>query len=172
MMTRRDQESAPHAKNLRGGRFSGSGQIYSITKCIEGRRPILEDPRAATIVVRSLAHVRGQNAIKLLAFVIMPDHYHALLALLPGEDLSRLMRRIGSFSANQIRAALNLRAGVWQREGFYDRACRDDAEVLALAEYIHHNPVRKGLVLRAEDWPYSSAHPSQRYLLDWDEWLP
>jgi hypothetical protein len=42
--------------------------------------------------------------------------------------------------------------------------------VLDCAEYVHHNPVRKRFVERAEDWVYSSAHPSRRSMLDWDWW--
>jgi REP element-mobilizing transposase RayT len=134
-------------------------------------RPLLKNPRSAEIIIESLAHARSQGAIKILAFVVMHDHYHALFALMPGEDLSDRMRRIGSFTANQIRKVTGWNQAVWQEEGFHDHACRDDAEVLGYAEYIHHNPVRKGFVARAGDWLFSSAHPSRRHLLDWDWWL-
>ena len=67
------------------------------------------------------------------------------------------MRRIGSFTANQIRKKLGVEHPVWQRDGFYDRACRNDSEVLNLAEYIEHNPIRKGFVEKSADWLFSSA---------------
>jgi REP element-mobilizing transposase RayT len=137
---------------------------------VENRRPILSDPVAAEIVIASLARTRQRGQIKLLAFVVMPDHYHALFALAPGIDLSELMRRIGSFTANEIRTKLGIKHAVWQPHGFHDRACRNDAEVLALAEYAEHNPVRKELAANAADWSFASAHPDRRFLLDWDWW--
>jgi hypothetical protein len=86
----------PHARRLRGGRMSAPFQTDFVTKCVEARRPILAVPAAAEVVIESLAHVRRRGPMKLLAFVVMPDHYHAVFALLPGHDLSDLMRRIGS----------------------------------------------------------------------------
>jgi REP-associated tyrosine transposase len=163
-------ENNPHARRLRLGRRSSPWQIYFITKCTENRRPILSDPIAAEIVIASLAHTRQLGQIKLLAFVVMPDHYHALFAFAPDVDLSDLMRRIGSFTASEIRTKLGLKLAIWQPHGFYDRACRTDSEVLALAQYAEHSPVRKELAANAEDWPFSSAHPERRSLLDWDWW--
>ena len=165
------RDDDPHARRLRSGRLSEPFQTYFVTKCVEGRRNILADPVAAETVIQTLAHVRRQGQIKLLAFVIMPDHYHVVLTLLPGEELSSLMRKIGSYTANRIRKTLGLHHAVWQGEGFYDHACRNDAEVLEIVEYVHHNPVRKGLVASAEDWVFSSAHATRRDLLDWGWWI-
>jgi putative transposase len=166
-----DDDQDPHSRRLRGGRISAPFQTYFITKCVDERRETLADPAAAEIVIESLAHSRRQGEIKLLAFVVMPEHYHAVFVLLPDHDLSDLMRRVGSYTANRIRRTLDLDLPVWQADGFYDRACRNDKEVLDAVEYVHHNPVRKGLVKVPEDWPFSSAHPSRRAILDWDWWV-
>jgi putative transposase len=164
-------DNDPHARRLRGGRMSATFQAYFVTKCVEHRRPILVVPSAAEIVIESLAHARRQGQIKLLAFVIMPDHYHAVFSLLPGADLSGLMRRIGSYTGRRIRRTLDLSQLVWQDDGFYDHACRSDQEVFDAVEYVHDNPVRKGLSALPEEWPFSSAHPSRRGMLDWDWWV-
>ncbi len=170
-MTIAFQDQNPGSWRLRGGRMSAPFQTYFVTKCVESRRPILAVASAAEIVIGSLAHVRRQGQIKLLAFVIMPDHYHAVFTLLPGAELSALMRRIGSFTGRRIGEVLGLVHPVWQDDGFHDRACRTDKEVLDAAEYVHNNPVRRGLTELAEDWPFSSAHPGRRDLLDWDWWV-
>jgi putative transposase len=161
----------PHARRLRGGRISAPFQTYFVTKCVEGRRQILAIPSAAEVVIASLGHARRRGQIKLLAFVVMPDHYHAVFSLLPDQDLSDLMRKIGSYTANRIRRALHLDHPVWQPDGFFDRACRNDKEVYDAVEYVHHNPVRKCLSALPEEWPFSSAHPSHREMLDWDWWV-
>jgi REP element-mobilizing transposase RayT len=170
-MTIPGHDDDPHARRLRGGRMSAPFQTYFVTKCVEDRRPILAVPSAAEIVIQSLAHARRQGQIKLLAFVIMPDHYHAVFSLLPGASLSDFMRRIGSYTGRQIRRALNLSHLVWQGDGFYNHACRSDREVLEAVEYVHDNPVRKGLIALPEQWPFSSAHPDRRGMLDWDWWV-
>jgi putative transposase len=145
-------------------------KTYFVTKCVHDRSPILENPAAAKIVIDSLVYVRNRGEIKLLAFVVMPDHYHAVFSLLPGDDLSAIMRKIGSFTSNEIRKSLGLRTGIWQDDGFHDHACRDDQDVLGRVVYLHNNPVRKGFVAHAEDWFFSSAHPSHRAVLDCDWW--
>ena len=195
--SRDEDDNVSHARRLRGGRISVPFQTYFLTKCVEDRRPILAVPAAAEIVIESLGHVRAQGDIKLLAFVVMPDHYHAVVTLLPGNGngdgngdgngssngntndqdqdhdnaLSNLMRRIGSYTANRIRQALEIHHVIWQADGFYDRAGRTQQDVLDAVEYVEHNPVRKGLAAIAEEWLFSSAHPSRRAMLDWDWWV-
>ena len=127
-------------------------EAYYVTKCVEGRRPLLANPDSAEAIIDSLVFARAKGRIKLLAFVVMPDHYHVLLTLMPGEELSMFMLSMGSFTANRIRDLLGYRGVVWQRDGYYEHRCRNESEVLDYAAYIHHNPVRKGLVDREEDW--------------------
>jgi REP element-mobilizing transposase RayT len=159
-----------HSERLRSGRVSAAWETYCLTKCTAGRRPILQSPPAADALIGTLAFVRQQGVIKLQAFVVLPDHYHALVTLLPGSDLAGLMRRVSSFTARRIREVAQQSGPIWQEDGFHDHRCRDIAEVKAYMEYIHHNPVRKGLAAIPEDWPFSSAHASRRHLLDWDWW--
>jgi len=45
----------------------------------------------------------------------------------------------------------------WQRGGGYDRNMTQPKSILAAIDYIHANPVRKGLCQRSTDWPWSSA---------------
>jgi putative transposase len=45
----------------------------------------------------------------------------------------------------------------WQRGGGYDRNIIDPATLRTMIDYIHHNPVRRGLVSRPTDWVWSSA---------------
>ncbi|QEH35282.1 Transposase IS200 like protein [Aquisphaera giovannonii] len=160
----------PHSRDLRKGRVSAPWETYFISKCTEHRRPLLARAVAAEVVIDSLAYFRTRESIKLLAFVVLPEHFHVLFTLLPGPSLSEILRRSNSYTANRIRDLLALDGTVWQDDGFHDHRCRDDDEALAYAEYLEYNPVRRGLVTAPEDWPFSSAHPSRRHLLDWDWW--
>jgi putative transposase len=63
----------------------------------------------------------------------------------------------------------NRRRGVWQRR-FWEHAIRDEGDLARHLDYIHHNPVKHGLVQRASDWPWSSFHRFVRegkYSADW-----
>ena len=97
----------------------------------------------------------------------MPDHYHVLMFLAGDKSLSDVMRSIGKHTARRLNGMLGRSGQFWQ-EGYYDHRCRDTEDVEDRMCYIEHNPVRAELVTRAEDWTYSSAHPSQARLLDRD----
>jgi putative transposase len=154
-----------HQRSLRAGRLSEEFAVYSVTKCVDHRRRVLANPAAAAIVIASLRHVREQQKIKLLSFCVMPDHYHVLVLLLPGQSLSQAMNGIGKFTALQINKLISASGRFWQ-EGFFDHRCRSIDDMLDRMEYIEYNPVRAGLVKTAEDWLFSSAHPSHAHLLD------
>jgi putative transposase len=107
--------------------------------------------------------------MKLLAFCIMPDHFHIVMFLLPGRNLSELMKATSKFTSRELNKLLGRLGKFWQ-QGFHDHRCRDEREVHDLCLYTEHNPVRKGLVSAAELWPYSSAFESNKRLLDRDWW--
>ena len=98
------------------GCISSGGETYYVTKCVEGRRPLLAKPDSAEAIIDSLVFARAKGRIKLLAFVVMPDHYHVLLTLMPGEELSRFMQSIGFFHGeSDSRSARLSRCGVATR---------------------------------------------------------
>jgi len=90
------------------------------------------------------------------AFVIMANHVHVLL--LPLVDPSHLLKSLKGATARYANRFLG-RTGepFWQRES-YDHWVRDAAEWTRIAAYIENNPVKAGLVARAEDYAWSSAH--------------
>jgi putative transposase len=157
------------SSELRKGRISEDFACYSITKTILMRRKVLAHDAAARVLMSSWNFLRSRGRMKLLAFCIMPDHYHAVLCLMPGENLSKLMEDSGKFTAREINKLLGTPGQFWQ-EGFYDHRCRDDEETHDLSLYIEHNPVRAKLVSAAELWPYSSAFPANSLMLDRDWW--
>lgn len=91
----------PHSLRLRAGRWSSSLHCYAITKCVENRRQVLANPSAANTILESLKYLRGTAKIRLLAFCIMPDHWHALFFLLPAAELSKAMESLSKFTARR-----------------------------------------------------------------------
>ena len=87
----------------------------------------------------------------------MANHVHLLL--LPSISPNLLLKSLKGATAREANRLLG-RTGeqFWQRES-YDHWVRDDAEWNRIAGYIERNPVKAGLVARAEDYPWSSANP-------------
>jgi putative transposase len=100
------------------------------------------------------------------AIVVLPDHLHAVWTLPEGDtDFSTRWRLIKtSFSRNFMsdepvsssRAAKGER-GIWQRR-YWEHTIRDEKDFARHIDYIHINPLKRGLVKRVCDWPHSSFH--------------
>lgn len=157
----------PKGHRLRIGRQSQENGIYSITKVVHNRRPVLASKAAAKILTDSWQYLRANNRMKLLAFCVMPDHFHLLVGLMPSENLSKIIQDSSKFTARLLNRLHNSQGTFWQH-GFHDHQCRNDQEVVDMADYIEHNPVRAGLVTSAEKWSYSSSCNANREFLDRD----
>jgi putative transposase len=109
----------------------------------------------ARVVVDSLHRGAELGQYQLGPFVVMSNHVHILL--LPKTDPSRLLKSLKGSTARDANRMLG-RTGepFWQRES-YDRWVRDGLEWQRIAAYIENNPVKAGLVARAEDHRWSSA---------------
>ena len=137
---------------------------------------ILRASRNAKIVANGWRHFEGTR-YRLHAWVVMPNHVHVLIHPLAGRTISEIMQAEKSFTAKAIaagsaglRPADKRNAGetpalperhVWQAD-YYDRFIRNERHYAATVDYIHQNPVKAGLVARAEDWPWSSARDWER----------
>jgi REP element-mobilizing transposase RayT len=151
------QKQVPHSRDLRKGRASMPGQIYLVTTITKGRAPLFSDLHFGRILVRAMRHQHQAGALDSLAFVVMPDHLHWLLALGAGCSLSNVVGQTKRYSAqhiNQIRDAKG--QAVWQ-DGFHDHAIRREEDLREVARYIIANPIRAGLVTRIGDYPLWDA---------------
>jgi putative transposase len=112
-------------------------------------------PLERTIILQELKSIRLSHNFLLFAFVLMPDHLHLLLYP-RGVMLSDILRDFKCKSSFALREVRRKRGPIWQPR-FFDSICRKVHVFWEKMDYIHQNPVRAGLVTRAEDWPWSSA---------------
>ncbi len=120
---------------------------------------LLADPRCASIVQQALRYHDGSK-YRLLAWCVMPNHVHVLIEPAEGVPLATILHAWKSYTAKRINRLLGRSGRLWQRE-YYDRYIRNDHHLAAVIRYIHHNPVKAGLVGTPEAWRFSSARLRQ-----------
>jgi REP element-mobilizing transposase RayT len=76
----------------------------------------------------------------------MPDHFHAILSFPSDVVMADLFKHWKRYTARQL--------GIDWQDGFFDHRLRNAQEENAKHHYIRHNPVRKNLCERPEDWPH------------------
>ena len=142
-----------------------SGATYFFTVNLADRRSALlvEHVEALREAVRK---VRAARPFEIDAWVVLPEHMHAMWTLPEGDcDYPGRWRAIKT----QFSKSLSLEQSVWQKR-YWEHTIRDDRDYAAHMDYIHLNPYKHGLVRNVKDWPYSSFHRMVNagiYPLDW-----
>jgi putative transposase len=148
----------------------------------------LENADAATVVEGSLRHFAGER-YDLLAFVVMPSHFHWVFhprsswvqtcvdrgrqtgKSAPRTPRQRIMQSVKGYSAYRCNRLLGLGDQFWQDES-YDHVVRDEDELFRIIDYVENNPVKAGLVRRREEWRWSSAYQRIRLGIPFGQPLP
>lgn len=142
---------------LRKGRCSQPGGIYLVTFTTADRKPLFRDTRLAMAACRGLApgtHAEGANPV---CWVLMPDHFHALVQLGGATSLPRWVQRLKALATMECHRDGGAPVRVWSR-AFHDHALRQEEDVSATARYVLANPIRAGLVDDVLSWPYWDAN--------------
>jgi putative transposase len=163
-----------HRKTVR--RSHEPGDFHGLTFSCYRRLPLLTNDDWRDLLAQSIERAVEAQAFRLVAYVFMPEHIHLLvqptgesvridllLKAIKGPFSARIRRRLEEVNSPLLdQLTVRERPGVnvfrfWQEGGGYDRNLRSKAAVLATIDYIHENPVHRGLCMHAEDWPWSSA---------------
>jgi REP element-mobilizing transposase RayT len=116
----------------------------------------LRRPEIAEMVAQALRFF-AEARYRLDAWVVMPNHVHAVLWPMPNHTLSRILQSWKRFTAREANQLLGRTGGsFWQPETF-DHWIRDDAEHARCCRYVVNNPVKAGLCRAPEEWRWSSA---------------
>jgi putative transposase len=147
---------APAHVSLRTGRHSIAGAIYLVTFTTDQRQPHFANWEVASEASRLMTTPLRWSSSRLLAWVLMPDHWHGLVA--PGDDdtLAGCVGRLKGFSARMLRRRYPEMNRIWAT-AYHDRALRADEDLVTVARYVVMNPVRGGLVQRVGDYPFWDA---------------
>ncbi|MBI1817301.1 MAG: transposase [Deltaproteobacteria bacterium] len=158
------------------------GGTFFFTLVTEHRAGFLCDQVSRRCLREALHGCQQRWPFHIEAFVLLPDHLHAIWSLPHGDsDFSKrwaLVKKrftqawLAAGGVEQQQSASHQRdrrRGVWQRR-FWEHAIRDDTDLARHFDYIHYNPVKHGLVRCPHAWPHSSFHRKVRlqvYRANW-----
>ncbi len=134
---------------------TGDG-TYFITASTWEKQGLLQSERMAELFKGVLFHYQQRNKYRLHEFVVMPNHFHALLTPVSPVTLEKAVQFIKGGFSFRAKKELSFLGEIWQTS-FYDHRVRDGEEYSRFRHYIHMNPVRRGLVPIPEEFPYSST---------------
>lgn len=109
------------------------------------------------LLIDVLQAARRRVAFLLRGYVLMPDHWHALLWTGCALTISQVVHDVKKVSARKLHERCGTQGPLWQHQ-FWDRFVRHAKEFNERLSYMHLNPVRRGLVDRPEDWRWSSCN--------------
>jgi putative transposase len=107
------------------------------------------------IIAETIIKERRRFAFLLCGYVLMPDHWHALLFPQFPVTISDVIQNVKRMTSRRINHQRSRRGTLWQHQ-FWDRFVRHTKEFAERLQYMHLNPVRKGLVEKPEQWRWSS----------------
>jgi putative transposase len=136
-------------------RIALHSRLFFVTTTLLRSQPPFSDLEFASVAA-ALGEMRAKVAFALCGYCLMPDHIHAIIFPQEETTISEVMRRFKLGAFQRLRHAGHRSAPFWQSR-FYDHALRTRREFDDALEYMHWNPVRKGLVADPAAWPWSSA---------------
>jgi len=155
------------------------GKLQFITASTYRRAPLFLSERFCRCFVETLAEARQATQFLLIGWVLMPDHFHLLIKPEPAETTSLIVQRLKSRTATRVLkllrdnqehpwcrkmlARLVLPPSVhdeshyraWRRR-FYPFSIHSEKKRLEKLDYMHNNPVKRGLVSSPGEWLWSS----------------
>ena len=149
-------------------RFYGAGYSHFITTSCFQRRPLLGTPRSRGLFLEVMEQVRQRHRFVVVGYVVMPEHVHLLftepergnpslvLAALKQNFAHRLQREVRAQPGANALFGSPLAVGHLRQRRFHDFVVFGEKKRVEKLRYMHHNPVRSGLVLKPEEWPWSS----------------
>ena len=143
----------------RMNRIAIGDTIYHVINRANGRATIFKSAEDYTHFESLLEEAKELLDMRILAYCIMPNHWHLVLYPRNDGDMSEFMRWLTTTHVRQYRVASESIGGGHLYQGTYKSfPVEKSAYLSTLIRYVEQNPLRAKLVKRAEDWKYSSLY--------------
>lgn len=133
------------------------GEYYHIYNRGSGRLPIFREQVNYQFLLLRLKKYVGELSVAVIAYCLMPNHYHFLLRQDALDAAGLVAQRVFNSYVKMFNKRYD-RTGTLFEGRFKAIHVDRESYLLHLCRYIHANPVKDGLVARLEDWPYSNYH--------------
>lgn len=135
------------------------GLLYHVLNRGNDRQPIFHKRGDARAFVQLLRDAKEQVPMRLLAWCLMNNHWHLVLWPRDDGDVSAFMAWLSNAHVRRYRQHYqNAGNGHVYQGRFKSFVIEEDQHLLTVLRYVEANPLRAGLVARAEEWPWSSLH--------------
>jgi REP element-mobilizing transposase RayT len=131
------------------------GMYYHIYNRGVSKSTLFRKPTNFLFVINKLQTYRLENMVTVIAYCLMPNHYHLLLR----QDGNRPAGKVPQSVFNSYCKAYNLmysHSGTLFEGRFRAKPVQSTIHLLHLCRYIHGNPVKDGLVADPANWPWSN----------------
>ena len=148
-------------------RFHESRQSHFVTFSCFHRQAKFISPKPCDLFVECLERMRHRYSMPIYGYVVMSEHVHLLVSEPDHGTLADAMHYLKLSFAKRWRSRTQVSvqkadpnlghhaSSFWEKR-YYDRNVRDEREFPVKLQYLHHNPVKRGLVHAPEDWKWSS----------------
>jgi putative transposase len=140
----------------RAARASQAGFCYHVLNRGNGRQAVFHKDGDFAAFCNLLREAPDHTPMRLLAYCALPNHLHLALWPRGDGDLSTYMGWLLTAHVRRYHRHYHSSGHVWQGR-FRAFPIQEDEHLLTVLRYIERNPVRAGLVRKAQDWPWSSA---------------
>lgn len=129
-------------------------RIYFITICSFDGKELFKKPQTVDWLLEKLKECGKIHGFINYAYCFMPDHVHFLLEGDEGSNLIAMVKKFKQLTGYYYKKETG--KGLWQKS-YYDHILRKEEDIVQVVRYILENPVRKGLVRQAEEYPFSGS---------------
>ena len=147
-------------------RYYAPGQYCFVTSITANRCPILVDN--FSLLAQAVRRARQRSRFTVMAWVVIPEHIHALI-LTPNGDTNKIVQRVKLSFSLLLRKASGSNGPFWQHR-YWDHIIRSEDDMRRHIDYIHYNPVKHGLTDSPSEWALSSFRKYLKrgmYQTDW-----
>ncbi|MCX5677082.1 MAG: transposase [Planctomycetota bacterium] len=141
----------------RAPRASVGGVVYHVLNRANSRATIFETSDDYRAFEQVLLEARDRQDMRILAYCVMPNHWHMVLRPRHDGDLSDFVGWLATTHIRRRRAFLKCDSTGHLYQGrFKSFPVQEDGHFITVCRYVERNPLRASLVARAEDWQWSS----------------
>lgn len=131
------------------------GIPHHVTQRGNRRETIFFEDGDYALYLDLLADAAGRAGVGIWSYCLMPNHVHIIAVPSDADGLRRVFRYVHRHYTGYINARLRVTGHLWQ--GRFSSVAMDETHLTAALRYVALNPVRAGLVRRAEQWLWSST---------------